>query len=480
MILGTVVPLQRQMLLMFLICTVCFILQQSVSSLHVERSQCLEVAPRRYLSTRCFATADSSSSSSSSEVQQKPSRRNQIYSLMNWAKMNGIKIREGVSVEEMPWRGLGITLSTPKSTKKGDVILEVPTQMALSVDVPRDSPTNSWISQLFENKKKSSGKNAYLESPWWVRLSLQLVALKNNVCSTYNNSNKPDMSAWIETLPKSFTTPLHWSEDSIKSLQYQFMEDAVRSQRKDWRDQYDAIVEGLKTAAQDPTSTTISSANKLSLISYEDFIWGCECARSRAFSGSYSGSPFTPAPYIFTLLFVTIYVGCNLGTLEQASNGAALVLCATIFKDFIIPKFLKQKRYVICPVIDMANHASSQLNNTIFADVALEYLRNSYSLSITKNEQSNDNTYINKSAQQGQKMEVYISYGPRSNDQLLQYFGFVEVDNPHDIYVMPPIRQWDIDALEAACGRTFGSDRIVSSMFLLCYSTCFSFVLSYC
>jgi len=73
---------------------------------------------------------------------------------MNWAKMNGIKIREGVSVEEMPWRGLGITLSTPKSTKKGDVILEVPTQMALSVDVPRDSPTNSWISQLFENKKK--------------------------------------------------------------------------------------------------------------------------------------------------------------------------------------------------------------------------------------------------------------------------------------------------------------------------------------
>lgn len=468
------------MLLMFLICTVCFILQQSVSSLHVERSQCLEVAPRRYLSTRCFATADSSSSSSSSEVQQKPSRRNQIYSLMNWAKMNGIKIREGVSVEEMPWRGLGITLSTPKSTKKGDVILEVPTQMALSVDVPRDSPTNSWISQLFENKKKSSGKNAYLESPWWVRLSLQLVALKNNVCSTYNNSNKPDMSAWIETLPKSFTTPLHWSEDSIKSLQYQFMEDAVRSQRKDWRDQYDAIVEGLKTAAQDPTSTTISSANKLSLISYEDFIWGCECARSRAFSGSYSGSPFTPAPYIFTLLFVTIYVGCNLGTLEQASNGAALVLCATIFKDFIIPKFLKQKRYVICPVIDMANHASSQLNNTIFADVALEYLRNSYSLSITQNEQSNDNTYINKTAQQGQKMEVYISYGPRSNDQLLQYFGFVEVDNPHDIYVMPPIRQWDIDALEAACGRTFGSDRIVSSMFLLCYSTCFSFVLSYC
>jgi hypothetical protein len=113
----------------------------------------------------------------------------------------------------------------------------------------------------------------------------------------------------------------------------------------------------------------------------------------------------------------------------------------------------------------MANHASTQLNNSILADVALEYLRNSYSLSITQNEQSNDDNYINKSEQQGKKMEVYISYGPRSNDQLLQYFGFVEVDNPHDVYVMPPLRQWDIDALETACGRTFGSDRIVSSMF---------------
>jgi hypothetical protein len=342
----------------------------------------------------------------------------------------------------------------------GDVIIEVPTQMALSVDVPRDSPTNLWISQLFENKL-SSGKNAYLEAPWWVRLSLQLVALKNNVCSINNGINKPDMSAWIETLPQSFTTPFHWSEESMKNLQYQFMEDAVRSQRNDWRDQYDAVVQGLKAAAQDSTSSTSSSSSQLSLISYQDFVWGCECARSRAFSGTYSGSPFTPAPYIFTLLFVTIYVGFNLGTLEQASNGAALVLCATIFKDFIIPKFLKQKRYVICPVIDMANHASSQLNNSIFADVALEYLRNSYSLSITHNVQ---NDYMNNAEQKEQKREVYISYGPRSNDQLLQYFGFVETDNPHDIYVMPPLRQWDIDALETACGRTFGSDRLVSWM----------------
>ena len=32
--------------------------------------------------------------------------------------------------------------------------------------------------------------------------------------------------------------------------------------------------------------------------------------------------------------------------------------------------------------------------------------------------------------------------------------GFVEPDNPHDTYVMPPLREWDIAALEKACGGT--------------------------
>jgi hypothetical protein len=32
--------------------------------------------------------------------------------------------------------------------------------------------------------------------------------------------------------------------------------------------------------------------------------------------------------------------------------------------------------------------------------------------------------------------EVLISYGKRSNDHLLQYYGFVEKDNPHDVYII--------------------------------------------
>jgi hypothetical protein len=34
------------------------------------------------------------------------------------------------------------------------------------------------------------------------------------------------------------------------------------------------------------------------------------------------------------------------------------------------------------------------------------------------------------------------------------------MDNAHDVYVMPPLREWDIAALEEACGRKFQSGRL--------------------
>ena len=83
-------------------------------------------------------------------------------------------------------------------------------------------------------------------------------------------------------------------------------------------------------------------------ISWDDFLLGCEIARSRAFSGGYTGTPFNPLVYAFTLLLVTVYAGLGLGSLEQAANGAALVFCASVLRDFVVPKLFKTKKYVIC------------------------------------------------------------------------------------------------------------------------------------
>jgi len=109
---------------------------------------------------------------------------------------------------------------------------------------------------------------------------------------------------------------------------------------------------------------------------------------------------------------------------------------------FCRAKVFQDQKFVICPVIDMANHDSMRTTG----DVAYEFFANAYSLSTTSAIPSNS--------------EVFISYGSRSNDQLLQYYGFVESDNPHDIYVMPPLREWNIAALEEACGTPFPAGRL--------------------
>ena len=98
-------------------------------------------------------------------------------------------------------------------------------------------------------------------------------------------------------------------------------------------------------------------------------------------------------------------------------------------------------------MIDMTNHKSIGFQ----ADVSFEYFTNAYSLATSKS------SPVVSTGEQ-----VYISYGARSNDQLLQYYGFIEKDNPNDVYVMPPIREWDVSKLEQACGRQFVSGRLAT------------------
>jgi hypothetical protein len=194
--------------------------------------------------------------------------------------------------------------------------------------------------------------------PWYVQFSLYLHTLKE---SSSSSSPSLDRTPWLESLPKSFDTPIHWTEAQRQEwLQYNAMVRSVARQETMWKTNYDTA----KTA--------------FAGLTWNDFLWGCETARSRAFSGSKAGK-FNTGIYAFTLLLVAIYVGLGVGTLEEAANGAGVVLSATILKDFVLPKLFKKKVYVICPVIDMANHNSVTCN----AQVALEYFQNVYSLATT-------------------------------------------------------------------------------------------------
>jgi hypothetical protein len=172
------------------------------------------------------------------------------------------------------------------------------------------------------------------------------------------------------------------------------MVEAVALQKRKWKATYDELV-----AASNVFATQVN---------YEEFMWGCETARSRAFSGAYSGSAFNPIPYATVTVLVAVYLALGMGTMEKAANGAALVVCGSILKDFVLPKLLKVQKYVICPFIDMANHVGVGMRG----NVAFEYFSDGFSLSTLGDIREGE--------------EVCIQYGPRNNDQLLQYYGFVE------------------------------------------------------
>jgi Rubisco LSMT substrate-binding len=121
-------------------------------------------------------------------------------------------------------------------------------------------------------------------------------------------------------------------------------------------------------------------------------------------------------------------------------------------------------------MIDMANHnSSSSSGGTNRASVAFEYFGDAYSLALTTTTAiTTDDVVTARAKQNGRsdeeeaKNELFISYGDRSNDQLLQYYGFVEANNPHEVYLLPPIRAWDLVALEVAGGRMVPPGRLAA------------------
>lgn len=347
------------------------------------------------------------------------SRQKRVAALVEWAKdVARIQIVPQLSLEQQSGiQGLG--WMTSSAIAQNALLLTVPSDVALTVECPGNGPDDASVADLLQQQPSTK------KFPWFVQMAVYLYQLDRDGC---RSRNKMSYRPWLDSLPRHFGTPLHWSDSDIDHLQYRYISQSVQRQRTQWKDYYEQLQQ-----------TTIPK------LSWSDFCWGCECARSRAFSGAYTGSAFNPSIYAFTLLLVTVYVGAGFGTLEQAANGAGLVLCASVLKDFVLPKLIRNsnQRYVICPLIDMTNHKSVEAAG----EVSFEYFGNAYSLALPYAPVSADS-------------QVYISYGARSNDQLLQYYGFVEANNPHDVYIMPPLREWDIHALELACGRTFASGRL--------------------
>lgn len=232
---------------------------------------------------------------------------------------------------------------------------------------------------------------------WDQRLGLKLLHELKNISTTSKMS-------WINQLPESFNTPLHWSQQDIDFAQYLPLNSKVTAQRASWSSFY------LRWKS-------VTSPRFRELVSEADIYRVLECCNSRAFSGAYEGSSPNDrkALLIFTVLLAVVWPLLQLSSVEQSVGLGITVGMSVVLRDFFLSNFANLKRYVLCPYVDMFNHRSDARS-----DVAFNYFSNQFELRILKDYQPGE--------------QVFISYGKPSNDRLLQFYGFVEPGNPNDLY----------------------------------------------
>lgn len=311
----------------------------------------------------------------------RPSLGSSVREFEKWAEDSGIKKVEAVSLDEFEGeRGVRATARIDAGAR----VLTVPTRLAIQVNSLSKAPR--WCDD-----------NVWRNSRWDARLAMLLLHERNDP--------KSKLKPWLAQLPRHFSTPVLWSQaDAIfETLGYPALATAAAAQRAEWE----------KSRAGAPGAP-----------SAEDWDWAMSVVRSRSFSG-----PYTPSTFVGSL--TTLFGACTAslayaaviggaGAAEQALNGFLLAVVFVVCNDFLFgPRLSAAKRHVLCPYIDMLNHDGTRGGS----EIAYEYFGDAFGARLDP-----------EAAPTAPDEQVLISYGDRSNDVLLQYYGFVEASNGHDVF----------------------------------------------
>lgn len=272
--------------------------------------------------------------------------------------------------------------------KDGLEVIKLPRTCVLAVSSSDPSPVSGISEAVWQSLKLTT------------RLSVLLLL-------QYSMKEQSPLFAYVQQLPEpgleGFSTPFHWSPQAMTRLAtaYPSLANSVLKQRRDYATLY-ASLEGVLSIRG---------------VSFDRFVWALEAVRSRAFSGlgGESGNFLPSAVFAAATMAAAIAIANTNGGGEIAP-----AILATAATASLVPFVLNAKKEscVLLPAIDSANHASRNFN----CKIAFEPAAGAFLLRSTK--------------PIGKGEEVLISYGERDNDDLMQYFGFVEADNAQDRYVL--------------------------------------------
>ncbi len=268
---------------------------------------------------------------------------------------------------------------------KGEIFVELPRSAAVVVDPLERCPCSGFVDAGY-----------YKSCSWYVKMSILLLWERQKGKSSR-------VYGYIAQLPSSIDTPVRWSEEDLDQLQSARLKQAVLEQKEEWSAAYSEFQKNRIDNATDVT--------------YDNFLWAMENVRSRSFSGPYAGSPIRERLTMAGMLAVAGggYAFMSHIPLESVLNAGIAVACFNLVYDVVLSSRLKW--FAMCPVIDSLNHSGD-----VTSSIEYEYFKDTFVVS------------TESSYEKGE--QIFISYGKKTNEQLMQYYGFILKDNPHDVYTI--------------------------------------------
>ena len=258
---------------------------------------------------------------------------------------------------------------------------------------------------------------------WYERLACWLLAEQRR-------GESSPVSGYMGYLPgpaQFAQAPLAWTDEELAQLSYPPVAAGIREQAADLERLHDSLLRAGGALARD--------------VSLDELRWANQLVLSRAFTSTIAtpaevrarAPPPPPAPPSPMAVTARMWFG-SLPVIGGMVNEKPPPPPPPALGDGL--------DMAMMPMLDAFNHRSGASNTCSYDGV-----RNSFVLTA--------NAPLTRGTQ------AFISYGDKSNDELLQLFGFVEESNPHDVFLSIGLAEY----LQAPSSGLFMSPEAAASRF---------------
>jgi hypothetical protein len=278
-----------------------------------------------------------------------------------------------------------LTLTEENGIEKKTHLLSIPDKLVLSA--PFSDP--DWDAQLAQQLWTECWKGRQSDVHGYCALLTLGIPVPSDSCppSTAPNALRHWTDAQRQLLTKSVK--------GRKLLDYQ------REQELQWQSKYASLLL--------PTTTTTTTSSSRKKMTWEQFQWAMEVVHSRAVCGTFGAplSPLAAAPVVAGAIGYA-YLQDNPDPSDPFLFGLAVLGALPVLVNVAS---IQEGKAVLLPLIDSANHLAT-------ADSSIEYnsLSSEFTLSV------GPKCLVEE---EGSKTQLYISYGTKSDAELLNNYGFL-------------------------------------------------------